>query len=422
MTTEVEVAIIGAGPYGLSIAAHLRGAGVSFRIFGSPMNTWKNQMPRGMRLKSEGLASTLYDPAAEFTLERFCQLNGIPYADNGIPVRLETFSAYGSEFQRRMVPELEDTMVAALERSQGGFRLQLENGERALARRVVVAAGISHFQYLPPVLSGLPEEFVTHTSRHPVPAAFKGRDVTVIGGGSSAVDMAALLHEAGAATRVVTRRPIQFHNPPGPAERPLMDRLRAPISLLGPGWRSLMSVKAPLVFHRMPEGFRHEVARRHLGPSVGWFVKEGIVGKVEQNIGFNIRDIKIKQDRVHLHIADAENKSRWIVTDHVMAGTGYKIDLERLRFLSRGLKAEIRTAQKAPVLSTSFESSAPGLYFVGAAAAPCFGPLLRFACGAGFTARHLSRQLAKAAVRRSPVSAARIPASAAGVTGRAGSV
>src|SRR5271154_6650965 len=100
----VDVAIIGAGPYGLSIAAHLAARGITFRIFGSPMHTWLTQMPRGMRLKSEGFASTLYDPDASFTLGNYCTQQGMLYADLGLPIPLETFASYGQAFQKRLVP------------------------------------------------------------------------------------------------------------------------------------------------------------------------------------------------------------------------------------------------------------------------------------------------------------------------------
>src|SRR5216684_8632385 len=91
----LDVAIIGAGPYGLSVAAHLRGLGVPFRIFGRPMDSWLAHMPKGMMLKSDGFASNIYDPGGGFTLEKFCAQRGIEYANMGIPVRLDTFTAYG---------------------------------------------------------------------------------------------------------------------------------------------------------------------------------------------------------------------------------------------------------------------------------------------------------------------------------------
>lgn len=57
-----RVAIIGAGPYGLSIAAHLRAYGIPFRIFGAPLDSWRRHMPVGMMLKSDGFASSLSAP------------------------------------------------------------------------------------------------------------------------------------------------------------------------------------------------------------------------------------------------------------------------------------------------------------------------------------------------------------------------
>ena len=95
----LNIAIVGAGPYGLSIAAHFRQRGIPFRIFGRPMDSWLAHMPKGMMLKSEGFASDIYDPDADFTLKHFCAERRIEYADTGVPVRLETFSAYGLAFR-----------------------------------------------------------------------------------------------------------------------------------------------------------------------------------------------------------------------------------------------------------------------------------------------------------------------------------
>src|ERR1700726_3219033 len=125
----LEIAIIGAGPYGLSVAAHLRGLGVPFRIFGRPMDSWVAHMPKGMMLKSDGFASDIYDPEGDFTLKHFCSERGIEYSDTGVPVRLETFAAYGLAFWERMVPELEDKLVVGLDRLPDGFVLRLDDGE-----------------------------------------------------------------------------------------------------------------------------------------------------------------------------------------------------------------------------------------------------------------------------------------------------
>ena len=212
---EPEVAIVGAGPYGLSIAAHLRVADVKFRIFGRPMQTWLEQMPDGMLLKADGFASNLADPASVFTLKYFCESAGIPYDERRIPIRLETFRAYGLAFQQRMIPEVEDTQVVKIERDAAGFRLNLSDGRHATAQNVVLAVGVSHFQVVPPILEHLPAELLTHSLAHKNVERFRGRDVTVIGAGASAIDLAVLLKDAGANVALVARRSaLRFNDPP----------------------------------------------------------------------------------------------------------------------------------------------------------------------------------------------------------------
>src|SRR5690349_14294594 len=190
----VDVVVMGAGPYGLSIAAHLKERGVDFRIFGSPMGFWLNHMPKGMRLKSEGFASCIYDPDSTFTLEQYCKEQGLPYADIGLPTPLETFTSYGLEFQKKFVPELENELVVSLKRASHGFDVRLENGEIVAARKVVIAVGLTYYVYIPPSLSSLPKEFVSHSSEHSTLDHFRGREVAVAGAGASALDLAALLH------------------------------------------------------------------------------------------------------------------------------------------------------------------------------------------------------------------------------------
>lgn len=401
MRPIVDVGIIGAGPYGLSVAAHLGALGITFRIFGSPMHTWLTQMPQGMRLKSEGFASTLYDPDATFSLANYCSQQGLPYADLGFPIPLETFAAYGQEFQRRLVPGLEDKQVVALDRDSAGFLIRLEDGDVIAARQVIVAVGISHFQFVPAVLADLPKEFVTHSSAHHAFDHFRGREVTVIGGGASAADVAAALVRTGASTQIVARRPVfRFHDPPGPLPRPLMQRIRNPMTGLGPGWRSLLCTSAPLLFHKMPQRLRLEIARRHLGPAAGWFVKDQLAGHVPFHLGWRLHQAKVEDGRVLLQLVNRDGATQTLNTQHVIAATGYKVDLHRLTFLSPGIRSGIRSVEDTPILSSTFESSIPGLYFVGAASANSLGPLARFAFGAGFTARRLYRRFANSSSRK----------------------
>ena len=401
----LEAAIIGAGPYGLSVAAHFRQRGMAFRIFGRPMDSWLAHMPKGMMLKSDGFASDIYDPESAFTLRQFCAEQGNEYADTGVPVRLETFTAYGLAFRERMVPELEDKLVAKVERVPGGFLLQLEDGETVQARKVVLAIGITHFAYVPENLAHLPAEVLSHSAQHHELEPFRGRDVVVIGGGSSAMDLAGLLHESGAQVQLVSRRQeLKFHSQPTGKPRSLWQQIRHPQSGLGPGMRSRFFANSPLAFHYLPERVRVEAVRRTLGPSGGWFIRDKVIGKVPLHLGCTPQGAQVQNGRVHLSVRAADGSERKMAAEHVIAATGYRVNLDRLQFLSSEIRSRLKTVQGSPMLSSSFESSVPGIYFVGVAAANSFGPVMRFAFGAGFSARRVTQTIAKA-LAQSPASA-----------------
>ncbi len=406
----LDTAIVGAGPYGLSVAAYFRHRGIPFRIFGRLMDSWRNHMPKGMMLKSDGFASNIYDPDSAFTLEKFCAERGIEYADTGIPVRLDTFSAYGLAFRDRMVPELEDKLVVGVDRIPGGFAVRLDDGEVVKARKVVLAVGITHFEHVQENLAKLPAELFSHAARHHELEGFRNRSVAVIGGGASALDLAGLLHEAGADVHMVSRREnLKFHTKPTGKPRSLWQQIRHPQSGLGPGMRSRFYADAPMAFHYLPEGLRLDIVRRALGPSGGWFIKDKVVGKVPLLLGYTPEGAEVQDGKVRLHLRGKDGSKRELVTDHVIAATGYKVKMERLAFLSSEIRDKVVALEGSPVLSTTFESSVPGLYFVGVSAANSFGPVMRFAFGAGFAARTVTGAMSKVLSRKStmvPVSVA----------------
>jgi cation diffusion facilitator CzcD-associated flavoprotein CzcO len=395
-----HVAIVGAGPYGLSIAAYFRRKGIPHRIFGRPMDSWVSHMPEGMMLKSDGFASNLYDPDAAFTLKKFCSEKGIPYADAGIPVSLETFCAYGLAFQQKMVPHLEDKQVVTIERTDRGFVLRLDDGEDVQARRVVLAIGITHFENMPASLQNLPAQFFSHSSRHRVVGAFRGRSVVVIGAGASALDMAGLMHDAGAHVELVSRKPeLNFHSAPSVKQRSWWQKLRHPSSGLGPGVRSRFFANSPLAFHFLPEHLRLEAVQRALGPSGGYFIKNKVVGKVPLHLGFSPESAEVSDGKVYLTLRGVDGVTKQVVTDHIIAGTGYKVNVERLNFLSSEIRSDLKDVNGSPQLSANFESSVPGLYFTGISAANSFGPVMRFAFGAKFAAERLAKTLKKTAAK-----------------------
>ncbi len=401
MTNLVEVAIVGAGPYGLSLAAHLKAAGIPFRIFGKPMDTWRHHMPKGMCLKSEGFASNLSAPDKDSTFEAWCAKNGVEYSAQKIPVQVAHFVAYADWFTKTYVPSLEALNVTNIERLGDGYALTLEDGERLTARRVVMAVGITWFKKMPAELAHLPASAVSHAFDLQDYDRFAGREVAVLGAGASAIDTAIALHEAGAKVRIVARRKLlPFHVAPDEDAPSLLAQLRAPDSGIGPGWRSFFCTHAPLLFHKLPQKLRLEAARRHLGPAPAWFTRDKVEGKIPALLGQHLQSATMVDGRIALDITDEDGRSRIVMADHVVAATGYKADLAALPFLGAGVRDAVDQVEGTPVLSDNFETSLPGLYFLGLAAANSFGPLLRFMVGAEFAAPrlcgHLHRRVAAA--------------------------
>jgi thioredoxin reductase len=397
-----EVIIIGAGPYGLSIAAHLRALGIDYRVFGRAMSNWRAKMPQGMLLKSDPYASNLSDPAGALTLEAFCRGRAIPYDHEAIRVTLDNFIAYGEAFQQRFVPDLEGQYVVSLEQTADGFAAKLEDGEVVIGKKVVLAIGVSDFPFLPPPFAEASSEFVSHASQHADMGAFRDREVTIVGAGSSAVDLAALLHEGGAAVRMVGRQPeLRFHGRTEPGNaRPIGERLRAPNTGIGPGWRNVFFTETPHLFRYLPADLRQRQVELTHGPAGGWFMRDRIVGKVPFVGGVMPRSLEVKGGRVLLSLVDNQGAEQTLASDHVIACTGYRIDLHRLKFLAEPLRAQIRQIAQAPELSAHFETSVRGLYVVGPAAAYAFGPVCRFVLGAGFTTPRIARHLARSVTRR----------------------
>jgi lysine/ornithine N-monooxygenase len=398
----IDAAIIGAGPYGLSLAAHLRDSGISFRIFGKPMESWREHMPKGMMLKSDGFASNLYDPEGAFTLRNFCAEQGIPFHDTDIPVSLETFAKYGVAFRERFVPNLEEKNVVSVVRLPEGFLLNVEGGAQVYARRVVLAIGITHFKYIPEVLSHLSSEYVTHSYDHHGLERFRGRSVAVIGAGASAIGLAALMNQAGCDVQLIARRPkLEFHSGPTPGKRrSLWQRVRNPQSGLGPNIKSRFYADYPGLFRYFPEELRVKLVRITLGPAAGWTSKELFIGIVPALTGMTPERAEVVGGKVHLTLRSADGSLKDVSVDHVITGTGYKVSMDRLQFLSPEIRRELALTHSSPALSSQFESSLPGLYFVGLPAAHTFGPVMRFAFGARYAAERVSKALVRAAARQ----------------------
>jgi hypothetical protein len=397
MNAPVEVAIVGAGPYGLSLAAHLDAAGIRTRVFGRPMDSWRSHMPNGMLLKSDPFASNLSDPQDLYTLARFSEEQAIPYSESE-PVQLDTFCNYGLDFQKQCVPQLTEVDVNTIERSRNEFILSLDNGGKVSARRVVIAIGVGPFRYVPEILGALPDRFVSHSFDHRDLSVFSGAGVAVIGGGSSAIDLAGLAHERGCNVTLISRRArLKFtgggSQRSGP--RPWWRGLRHPPSGLGPGLRSRFSTDAPLLIHMLPKKLRFEFVRQHLGPAASKVMKDKVVGRVPLLLERELSAVAVEDSRVALALSRKDGPHEVLRVDHVIAATGFRVDLSRLTLLSPALRRDIAEYRRAPILTRNFESSVPGLYFIGLTAAASFGPLMRFTFGARYAARRLTPALVR---------------------------
>jgi cation diffusion facilitator CzcD-associated flavoprotein CzcO len=362
-------------------------------IFGEPMENWRTRMPIGMHLKSDGFASSLSDPGRSFTMARYCAEKGIKYADMGTPVSLSTFCTYGQAFQKQMVPMLDFRKVSGLQRVDGGFRLTLSDGATILADKVIVASGISHFEHLPEEMRDISPDFLSHSERYNDLSRFKGRDVLVIGRGASSTDVAAILVDHGGSAQLVSREPVIFHDPPRKKPRSLWERMLNPNLGLGPSWRTALFTAFPYLFRYLPLARREHIVKKHLGPAAAWHIRDKLTANVPMHVGYSFRSAEVRGDRIHAEFSSPDGRSLVFDVNHIIAGTGYYVDLRRLPFLNDSLRSEVRLENNWPALSRHFESSVPGLYFVGLSAALTFGPLTRFAHGAGYTARNLSRHL-----------------------------
>ncbi len=394
---DTDVAIVGAGPYGLSMAAHLSARGVTARTLGPPMDTWLHHVPADMLLKSDGFATNLCAPFGGWTLEEYSRRKGLPYSERSWPrVTLERFAEYGMAFQRELVADLDTRMVTRVGLVPGGFSLTVADDEVFSARRVVLAVGITHFAYMPPELRGL-DERVTHSGAHRTFGGFAGKRVAVIGAGASAVEVAAGLVDVGADVHLLARRAaIPFWSAPNPEAPtpPWWQRIRKPSSGLGPGVANWLCQSFPDWFRRLPPKHRLRIVREHLGPASGWWLRDKVLGEADVRTLTSVRGVRAADDTVVLTIADRSGVAKELEVDHVICGTGYPADVNRLVFLDSTVRGAIKRDAAGPLLSRNFESSIPGLHIIGAAAAGTFGPLMRFVVGAEFAVPRVAAHLA----------------------------
>jgi cation diffusion facilitator CzcD-associated flavoprotein CzcO len=391
--TDLDTAIVGAGPYGLSIAAHFRAQRLPFQLFGSPMESWRRYMPEGMILKSERFASNLWDPDRRFTLRRYCKEVNLPYQPVGDPLPLDLFLEYAEWFQRHAAVESRDVRIVSVSRNATGFSLKLDGGSILTSRRVILATGNLAFCQAPPQLSHLPEPLLLHSSRIGAVKDYAGRHVTVIGAGQSALETAALLHESGARVIILVQKSRVEWNPPS-KPRPLFKRILSPDGGIAPGWSAFAVSELPRAFRLcFPPEKRHHFVANLYKSSGAWWLRDRVHNKVEVYLNSEVEAATAAGDGLYV-VSQGPQRRMEFPTDHIIAGTGFKVDIDRLDYLAPSLRQSVvREAGGIPSLNSNFETSIPGLFIVGAASSPVFGPIMRFMYGAKHVGPILTRCL-----------------------------
>jgi len=381
-TMDIDVAIVGAGPFGLSSGAYLKNKGVGVGIFGDPMSFWRDHMPAGMYLRSNWAASHISDPGSKLTLDHFKADTGAKFEQ---PIPLQHFVDYGRWYQEKALPHLQRAQVRKVEKNGTGFKVSLDNGSLFKARRVVVATGIAHFPWVPREFEGKPKSHVTHSSDHKDLSRFRGLQVAVIGSGQSALDAARILTSFEANVEVIGRqKAIRWVG-----QNAWLHRLGFLSWCLysnfdvGPAGISRL-VGFPNLFRRLPRSLQDPIGHRAVRPAgTGW--QKPYLASVPMTLDSRVTSVEIKGDKVKLKLNDSTERT----VDHVIVATGYCADVSRYSFFDRSLTDSLRSCGGYPILARALESSVPGLHFLGKPAAWSFGPLLNFVSGTHFGSAEL---------------------------------
>jgi len=396
--TQYDAVVVGAGPYGLSTAAHLIGRGLTVAVFGKTFEFWRNHMPKDMLLRSHWWATNLSDPGRQYGFERYFRESKYQKC---FPVPLEAFIDYGLWFQKRAVPHVDETYVSSIQREGNHFVLTLEDGRTVQSAVVVMAIGVYYYAHWPEEFGHLPSGLASHSCQHNDLGRFKGQQVLVVGGGASGTDYAALLHEAGASVHVVTHRPILWFGPDRTNERTIRERILAPNNGIAPGWPSWILEHVPFFFNLFPQEAKDKYNSNYQSGATDW-LREGIIGKATLHEGHRVVTMSVVEGKVDAVISDGAK----VRVDHVIMATGYKVDIGKLTMIHPSLLGEIKTDMSIPLLNHRFESSVPGLYFVGLTSVRAFGPLYRFVVGCKAAARRVASSVTRKRVGRSPAAAA----------------
>lgn len=358
----LDLIIIGSGPFGISLASHAVSNNLEYKLFGYPMDFWKNQMPQDMFIRTPHEFVSFSDSKDELTVQQFSLETDIELVT---PLPRPIFVQYANWFAQKSGIEFTPNKIIKVKNQAGYYEVISETGEQYTAKNVVVATGVEHYKYLPDFLKQLPPQMVTHTSGYTTFSQFKGKRVVVLGSGQSAWEAAGLLHRDGADVELIYRK--EGPNYAGSRENEI----------------ALRDVGD--VFYQLPIEEKKQGWGQSPG-SVAHFLKPYVEGLVPQNAGVSIEHIEpINEEEVRIVLSDGTDKT----VNHIIAATGFRIDLDQVPFFDEDLLSIINREEgysHFPKLNESFESSLSGLYFAGPLSSHSHGPTFRFILGLRKTA------------------------------------
>jgi thioredoxin reductase len=367
MSRHTQLLIIGAGPFGLAMAAYAKAHDIDYLILGEPMEFWKSNMPKGMILRSA--CDWHLDPFNIHTIEHYLESRNQTPADVE-PLSLEFYLSYAEWFQEQKQIDVLPTRVEKLDHLTGAnniFKATLEDGESITSDTVLIATGFKAFKHIPTELAQIiPTTRMSHTCDFVDFAGMNGKRCLIIGGRQSAFEWAALLHENGATTVHMSHR----HETP-PYEE-------SDWSWVAPMVEEM--VDNPSWFRNLPPKEKEEVTQR--------FWAEGRL-KIEPWLSsrINIESIKIwpnSQIVACNTLASGEldvklSTGDSFIVDQVILATGYKVNMKKVSLLgNESIQKKMKTLHGYPMLDDHFQSSISGLFFTSIPATQDFGPFFAF--------------------------------------------
>jgi hypothetical protein len=379
MNADLELAVIGAGPYGLALGSRLRPG--SATVFGPPMETWLSMQP-DMELRARWDEMSLAHQDERGSLAEWSAAEGRPPRE---PMAVQDFVDYASWFRHTYVPSLVEERVEKVEAAGRGFRVSTATAAFDV-RSVAIAVGITPFPSIPEVYRGLEDERVAPAPSVKDFSSLLGLRVAVVGGGQSAIETASCAARAGAEVTLLVRGRIHWFADREPYHQrgrlgSWAFRIAYPAVGYGPPPLNRL-VLHPDLFAAAPRALRLRLTQRLLRPGASAWLRGLVTGAVKIREKCDVIDVEAQTSGIQLRLSDGQA----LEVDRLLVATGYHFDIERLGFLDASLRRSVSVEHGWPVLDRWFRSTNSGIAFLGYPAEGRFGPLARFVLGVPFTA------------------------------------